>query len=229
MSAPTTTQESRFNPNDHLMKIQRKDYLPVRWRLVWFHQATSSRAGYITVELEHDRQAGFAKFFAIAWDGGEETWRHLKLNGIELDVCGRVATGEGTCTKVQFDSFYEKAATKALGRALAGLNFGTEFASEMDEEGDGDLADAPLQRENTQQRAQSTPAELMAQWNIPARMTALFSAGVDRSVMSRRIWETTSVNYTTIEQRGTREQVIKLNNLLASMEQQLQPAHPAAS
>ena len=141
-----TTQEQgkTFNPGEHLQRIQGKEYLPVRWRLVWFHQATGSRAGYITVELEHDRQAGFAKFFTVAWDGSEETWRHIKLNGVEIDVCGRVATGEGSETQTDFFDYYEKAATKSLGRALAGLSFGTQFAPELDEK--HRVVDTPLER-----------------------------------------------------------------------------------
>jgi hypothetical protein len=137
-------QFKEFNPNEHLLRIQGKDYLPVRWRLVWFHQATGSRAGYVTVELEHDRQNGFAKFFTIAWDGNDEQWRHVNIRGVELDVCGRVATGEGSETRADFNDYYEKAATKALGRALAGLSFGTQFAPELDEK--QRVVDSPVER-----------------------------------------------------------------------------------
>jgi hypothetical protein len=139
-------QAKEFNPNEHLLRIQGKDYLPVRWRLVWFHQATGSRAGYVTVELEHNRQDGFAKFFTIAWDGNDETWRHVNIRGVELDVCGRVATGEGSETRADFNDYYEKAATKALGRALAGLSFGTQFAPELDEK--QRIVDSPVERPN---------------------------------------------------------------------------------
>lgn len=140
----TQEQSKVFNPSEHLQRIQGKDYLPVRWRLVWFHQDTGPRAGYVTVELEHDRQAGFAKFFTIAWDGSEETWRHVKINGTEIDVCGRVATGEGSETRADFNDYYEKAATKSLGRALAGLSFGTQFAPELDEK--HRVVDSPTER-----------------------------------------------------------------------------------
>ena len=139
-------QSNMFNPNEHLLRIQGKEYLPVRWRLVWFHQATGSRAGYVTVELEHDRQTGFAKFLTIAWDGSDETWRRLNMRGVEVDVCGRVATGEGSETQVDFPDYYEKAATKALGRALAGLSFGTQFAPELDEK--HRIVDSPVERSN---------------------------------------------------------------------------------
>lgn len=140
----TQVQSKVFNPSEHLQRIQGKDYLPVRWRLVWFHQDTGPRAGYVTVELEHDRQAGFAKFFTIAWDGNDESWRHVIIRGVEIDVCGRVATGEGSETRADFNDYYEKAATKSLGRALAGLSFGTQFAPELDEK--HRVVDTPTER-----------------------------------------------------------------------------------
>ena len=140
----TQVQSKVFNPSEHLQRIQGKDYLPVRWRLVWFHQDTGPRAGYVTVELEHDRQAGFAKFFTIAWDGNDESWRHVNIRGVEIDVCGRVATGEGSETRADFNDYYEKAATKSLGRALAGLSFGTQFAPELDEK--HRVVDTPTER-----------------------------------------------------------------------------------
>ncbi len=140
----TQVQSKGFNPSEHLQRIQGKDYLPVRWRLVWFHQDTGPRAGYVTVELEHDRQAGFAKFFTIAWDGNDESWRHVNIRGVEIDVCGRVATGEGSETRADFNDYYEKAATKSLGRALAGLSFGTQFAPELDEK--HRVVDTPTER-----------------------------------------------------------------------------------
>lgn len=119
-----------FTPQEHLVPLEEDLYLPVQWRLVWFHQATGPRAGYVTVEVEHDRLAGFARFLTVAWDGCGEAWHPLKVHGVELAVCGRVATGEGSESQSQFPDYYEAAATKALGRALAGLGFGTQFATE---------------------------------------------------------------------------------------------------
>jgi hypothetical protein len=119
-----------FSPEQHLVPMEEDQYLPVQWRLVWFHQATGPRAGYITVEVDHDRSAGFARFLTVAWDGNGESWHPLKVQGVELAVCGRVATGEGSESRSQFPDYYEAAATKALGRALAGLGFGTQFATE---------------------------------------------------------------------------------------------------
>ncbi len=162
---PTQEQAKAFNPGDHLQRIQGKDYLPVRWRLVWFHQVTGPRAGYITVELEHDRQAGFAKFFTIAWDGSDEHWRHINIRGVEVDVCGRLATGEGSETRADFGDYYEKAATKSLGRALAGLSFGTQFAPEFDER--NRVVDSPVERNGRMGSPARSPQE-----SAPARSFA---------------------------------------------------------
>lgn len=132
-----------FNPREYLRQLQGKDYLDVKWRLVWFHQDTGPKAGYLTVETAHDLEKGFAKFFTIAWDGKDAEWRQIELNGIKVDVCGRVATGEGSETLKDFRDYYEKAATKSLGRALGGLGFGTQFSPELDE---GDrVVDSPDQ------------------------------------------------------------------------------------
>src|SRR5579885_2416607 len=149
-----------FNPNEHLMKLQGKDYLQVKWRLVWFNEATTPRAGYITVEKEHDRQNGFAKFFTIAWDGNDETWRHMVINGVELEVCGRVATGEGSETIGDHKDYYEKSATKSLGRALAGLGYGTQFSAEMDE--GGRVVDSPVERKGQPPRQAAALHDLKA-------------------------------------------------------------------
>ena len=142
-----------FSPQQHLVPMEEDQYLPVQWRLVWFHQATGPRAGYVTVEVEHDRSAGFARFLTIAWDGCGESWHPLKVHGVELAVCGRVATGEGSESQSQFPDYYEAAATKALGRALAGLGFGTQFATER-----VDLAD----QEGPPARPPSKPAKAKA-------------------------------------------------------------------
>ena len=150
-----------FSPDQHLMKLKGKDYLEVKWRLVWMLQATNPRAGYLTIELEHDRQNGYARYAAIAWDGNDETWRTITLYGMTLQVCGRVGTGIKTETRADFQDFAEKAETGALGRALAGIGFGTQFSPDV-EEGHR-VADSPVQPRQPQrppqqpQRSQPQP------------------------------------------------------------------------
>lgn len=152
-----------FDPSKHLTQLKGKDYLEVKYRLQWFHEATSAKAGYVTVETSHEVGKA-ATFFTVAWNGEGEEWRAFKARGIEIEVCGRVATGEGSETKQDFNDYYEKAATKSLGRALAGLGFGTQFAPELEEgerEGEKRVVDSPVQRQESKptQAQTSKPAQ----------------------------------------------------------------------
>jgi hypothetical protein len=54
---------------------------------------------------------------------------------------GGSATGYGSETVRDFGDYLEKAETKAIGRALAALGFGTQFAPDMD---DGSSAERPV-------------------------------------------------------------------------------------
>ncbi len=146
--------EQVFNPNDHLMQIKNKngaaDYLPVQWRLVWFR--TLCPEGTIETEMLHldlDRET---EEEAYAWNN--ETRRSEKIvkhaNGLAVfravvkDGKGGVATGTKSEKAASFPDFIEKAETGAIGRALAALGYGTQFAPELDEE--HRIVDAPVGR-----------------------------------------------------------------------------------
>jgi len=115
-----------FNPNDHMMKLKGRDYLQVMWRLVWFREEHADWS-IQTACLEHD--ADHAIFAATIADE----------NGREL------ATGHGSESKKDFADFLEKAETKAVGRALAMLGYGTQFAPEDMDEGER-IVDSPVDR-----------------------------------------------------------------------------------
>ena len=116
-----------FNPNDHMMKLKGKDYLQVAWRLVWFredHPDWSLNADCIEHDPDH------AIFKAIICDE----------NGIQK------SSGHGSESKKDFGDFLEKAETKAIGRALAMLGYGTQFAADELDEGER-IVDSPISRE----------------------------------------------------------------------------------
>lgn len=125
-----------FNPRDHLTQLRGRggasDYLEVKWRLVWLREvhpdaAIRTEAHAITPEI-----AVFKATVTVP-TGGE-------------------ASGYGSETPKDFGDFIEKAETKAIGRALAALGFGTQFAPELDE---GErIVDAPVARP---QRPQDAP------------------------------------------------------------------------
>ncbi|HEU0163704.1 MAG TPA: hypothetical protein VFQ54_01595 [Thermomicrobiales bacterium] len=119
-----------FNPNEHLMKLKGKDYLEVKWRLVWFRQ-----------EYPHGR---------ITTAIHQITDTHAIVTAQVDDGVGGTGSGIGSESVKDFGDFIEKAETKAIGRALAALGFGTQFAPEL-EEGER-IVDSPVAR------PQSTPA-----------------------------------------------------------------------
>ncbi len=101
-----------FDASKYLTDLNGKDYLEVKWRLLWLR--TEHADAVVETELvKHG--AGLALFRARVTVPG-----------------GGVATGWGSETADDFEDFIEKAETKALGRALAALGYGTQFCEDFD-------------------------------------------------------------------------------------------------
>ena len=113
-----------FNPKEHLMDLKGKSYLQVMWRLVWFREEKPLWS--IDTKLE------------------QLTENHAVFSAKIFDETGvQKSAGDGSESVKDFRDFIEKAETKAVGRALAMLGYGTQFAPEMDE---GDrIVDSPVQ------------------------------------------------------------------------------------
>ena len=142
-----------FDPQPHLIKLPKRvkdpetsqwvtrydDYLEVKWRLCWFRDRyPHGRIETEEVCVELDRVVsvevsgktktgtGYARFKARVEDGE-----------------GGVATGYGTENAAEFADFVERAETRSIGRALAGLGIGTQFVGA--ELGEGEhIVDAPV-------------------------------------------------------------------------------------
>lgn len=116
-----------FNPNDHLMSLKGKEYLQVMWRLVWFRDEKPLWCIDTQLEQLTDNHAVFS---AKIYDE----------NGVLKSA------GYGSESIKDFRDYIEKAETKAVGRALAMLGYGTQFAPEMDECEDGKdrIVDSPV-------------------------------------------------------------------------------------
>src|SRR5215210_1907004 len=115
---------SRFDPTRYVRQLRGKggaaDYLDIKWRLVWLrseHPDAQIQTEHVTITNE------LAIFRAV-----------VSIPG------GGSASGYGSETARDFVDFLEKAETKALGRALAALGYGTQFAQEFDVD---DATDAP--------------------------------------------------------------------------------------
>ncbi|KKM86510.1 hypothetical protein LCGC14_1278330 [marine sediment metagenome] len=134
-----------FDPSKHITDLRGKEYLEVKWRLVWLRDL-HPEAIIVTELLEHIHTAGFALFKA------EIT---IPVDG---EIGGGSATGHGSETAEDFGDYIEKAETKAIGRALAALGYGTQFCGgELDEmagkRGER-IVDAPVQRTESPQQPQ---------------------------------------------------------------------------
>ena len=128
--------ENRFNPAEHMMDLKGKKYLEVKWRLVWFREDHPDW----TIHTE-----------AIEIDDQKALFR-----GEILDENGRLlAVSHGSETPKDFKDYIEKAETKAVGRALAMLGYGTQFAPEL-EEGER-IVDSPVQSSRQRQRLPDGP------------------------------------------------------------------------
>lgn len=114
-----------FNPNDHLIKLQGKDYLEVKWRLVWLREQHPD-AAIVTEILNHNPAEDWCVVRATVTipGGGSATGMVLQRpTGVAKDY---IANGE----------------TSAIGRALGALGYGTQFAGEFDQ---GDqVVDSPV-------------------------------------------------------------------------------------
>ena len=142
----------KFNPNEHLRTFERRqrqldgsyktvgiDYLDVKWRLVWFRQEHPN--GSIQTDLLSAPGVTPAVVRAVV----------TLENGV-------TSTGFGQCGEDDWSDWLEKAETRAIGRALALLGFGTQFCEEFDEI----ITDAPVEskrsRKSSSAQADSTPA-----------------------------------------------------------------------
>ena len=119
--------ETPFDPSRYLSKIKGADYLEVKWRLVWLRDQYPDAV--IDTEL-------------VSHVGNQAIFRAR----ITLPT-GASATGWGSDDINSFANYIEKAETKAIGRALAALGFGTQFCTDFDYGSDeGQVVDAPVAR-----------------------------------------------------------------------------------
>jgi hypothetical protein len=107
-----TMHATAFDARKYLTDLGGRDYLEVKWRLLWLR--TEHPDAIIETELVK-HTPGLALFRARVAVPGAGT-----------------ATGWGSETASDFEDYIEKAETKALGRALAALGYGTQFCEDFD-------------------------------------------------------------------------------------------------
>ncbi|HVF98209.1 MAG TPA: hypothetical protein VND68_00070, partial [Chloroflexia bacterium] len=126
-----TKGRTPFDPTQYLSNFDGREYLEVKWRLLWL-RSEHPDARMATEIVQHNEEGGFALFRA-----------EVEIPG------GGKATGWGSETVRDFHDYIEAAETKALGRALAALGYGTQFCQDFDfsanaRPGTSQVVDAPV-------------------------------------------------------------------------------------
>jgi hypothetical protein len=143
-----------FNPQEHLIKLPKRvkdpetsqwvtrydDYLEVKWRLCWFRD----RYPHGRIETEEvcvDLDRVMSVEVTTTVEGKRQTQRktgtgYARFKARVEDGEGGVATGYGTENAAEFADFVERAETRSIGRALAGLGIGTQFVGAELSEGE---------------------------------------------------------------------------------------------
>jgi hypothetical protein len=163
--------EKVFRPEDHIMTIKssqgNKAYLPVQWRLVWFRgQCPNGSIETEMIHLDLDRET---EEETREWNDAQKRYETVIKTGkgiaifraVVKDGNGGIATGTKTEKAAAFGDFIEKAETGAIGRALAGLGYGTQFAGDEIED-----------RQEKQQKKQQRPGYATASQISSARNLA---------------------------------------------------------
>jgi hypothetical protein len=143
-------QKPAFDPTRHLTKVSGRDYLEVKWRLVWFQDIHPS--GSIVTELVQHQNSTAVFRASVSWDTGD---------GIAT------RTGYGMESSDNFGDYLEKAETKAIGRALAALGFGTQFSAHEfgGEHENGRIADSPVSSPKVPARTRTTSVNTVVNVN----------------------------------------------------------------
>ena len=140
------TSVQAFDPSRYLTRVNGADYLEVKWRLVWLREQHPEAA----IETDLVRQS-----------------EDLALFRAKVTLpSGAEATGWGSESPSDFRDYIEKAETKAIGRALAALGFGTQFCPDFEfGAAAGRVVDAPIdiaasrgQRPRGPRKTAETPA-----------------------------------------------------------------------
>ena len=189
MSATTA-----FEPARYLTRISGSDYLEVKWRLVWMRDQHPDATIETQLMSHNDNTAVFRALVSIPGGGS--------------------ATGWGSESAEDFRDYLEKAETKAIGRALAALGFGTQFCPDFEfGAAAGRIVDAPVKvaarqrstagsdRQETASVAAIGPDQPATQRQLRYLQAVAREAGVDGAALDERAMQEFGVQAAALSRR----------------------------
>ena len=231
------TQNSTFNPAEHLMHLKSKEgtkpYLPVQWRLVWFREQCPE--GTIDTEeivVDLDREVSEE---VKVWNDQSRRYEtvtktargYARFKAIVTDGKGGRATATKSENAASFPDFVEKAETGSIGRALAMLGFGTQFtADELDEQHRVvDTPTTPPQRETSRQQNGTSNHTTQPTQEAPERsqedtdelnaiMAEVKSLGLATDTPSWHAWKLSVLHYSVANKALKAEEIALLREAL---------------
>ncbi len=152
-----------FEPGRYLTKVGGADYLEVKWRLVWLRQRHPD-AVIETTLVEHNADAAVFRAVVSIPQGG-------------------CASGWGSESMSDFRDYIEKAETKALGRALAALGFGTQFCPDFEfGAAAGRVVDSPIDFASSRGRQSASASASASASDGDRRIANLQQAATSRQL-----------------------------------------------
>jgi len=178
------SEMSAFEPTRFLTKVNGRDYLEVKWRLVWLRSMHPD--AQIDTELMQSDSLSAVFRARVTLPSGAS------------------ASGWGSESAGDFHDFLEKAETKALGRALAALGFGTQFCQDYDFGAEQQrVVDAPVDIRGLRARTDTLPTRQEA---TPRQLKYLYSiareAGLADDELEQRAVEVFGEPIATLGRRG---------------------------
>ena len=186
--------ETPFEPARFLTRVNGSDYLEVKWRLVWLRDQHPDATVETELVSHNENTAVFRARVAIPGAGS--------------------STGWGSETAGDFRDYLEKAETKALGRALAALGFGTQFCPDFEfGAAVGRVVDAPVKvasqsrgsapagRQDTASVAAIGPDQPATQRQLRYLQAVAREAGLDGGALDERAVQEFGVQAAALSRR----------------------------
>ena len=183
-----------FEPARYLTRVSGSDYLEVKWRLVWMRDRHPDATVETQLVSHIDNTAVFRAMVSIPAGGS--------------------ATGWGSESAGDFRDYLEKAETKAIGRALAALGFGTQFCPDFEfGAAVGRVVDAPVKtaarprpnagadRQETASVAAIGPDQPATQRQLRYLQAVAREAGLDGAALDERAEQEFGVQAAALSRR----------------------------